>query len=341
MKLLDSLTVFSAKGEHYIELYHGDLTDMPPEHAVDIVVASAFPNDYSPTPRSLIGALDRKGISLAQLSRKKAADLRESFSCWMSQDVQSQDPGIQFKRILCFEPLIRGNPPQVVSDIFQSLMPFIYGVPPISAIAMPLVATGDQGFAIQRILEPLLEAAVNWLALGLPVKVIKIVERSEEKASELKGAFAVLKQKYRKIEPSAEKDANQFRFDYFISYAHQNSPDINFLYDQMKKLKPDLRVFLDRKNLNTGAAWQQELYDALDDCRKVIAVYSPEYLKSKVCKEEYNIALLRHRESESGVLAPFYLYSTKLPSCMQLIQFVDCREGNPDKIKYACKLLME
>jgi hypothetical protein len=206
---------------------------------------------------------------------------------------------------------------------------------------MPLVATGDQGVAMRRILEPLLEAAVNWLSLGLPVRVIKIVERSESKATELKESFSALKQKYIKIVPGEEKDTTQFRFDYFISYAHENAPEVMTIYEEMKVLKPNLRVFMDRKNLNTGAAWQQELYEALDDCRKIIAVYSPDYLMSKVCKEEYNIGLLRHRESEKGVLVPFYLYSTKLPSYMQLIQFVDCREGDLNKIKYACKLLLE
>ena len=81
-----------------------------------------------------------------------------------------------------------------------------------------------------------------------------------------------------------------------------------------------------------GAAWQQRLFEALDDCRKVIALLSPGYLSSKVCKEEYNIALFRHRESRDGVLLPVYLRTTELPTYMKLIQFEDAREGEPAQL---------
>ncbi len=338
MRLLDSLIVISNGSEHTIELYHGDLTNMPPTHAVDVLVVSAFPNDYSATPSSLIGALDRKGISIRQLAHKKQADLRDFYSCWLSYPIHSKDSGIQFKQVLCFEPLYRGHPTEVVSDIFQSLMPFVNGTPHIKCIAMPVVATGEQRVPMARILEPLLDAAVNWLALGLPVKTIKIVEFSESKATELKGAFAVLKNRYINYKPSKNR---KFSYDFFISYSHQNLAEIEFIYNYLKQLNPNLQIFLDRKELNVGASWQQELYEALDDCHKVLAVYSPLYLLSKVCKEEYHIALLRHRDSDQPVLIPMYLYTCNLPSYMQLIQFIDCREGNKNKIRNACETILK
>ena len=86
-------------------------------------------------------------------------------------------------------------------------------------------------------------------------------------------------------------------------------------------------MFFDRQNLYTGSASEQELYEALDHSEKVIAFYSPTYLSSKVCKEEYNIAMFRHRESEKGVLCPVLLHNTKLPTYMQLIQFIDARNS--------------
>src|SRR4051812_33471762 len=102
MKLLDSLAV-TYKGEtRYIELYLGDLTAMTPQEAVDVLIVSAFPNSYWPTASSLIGALAQKGVSVAALAKDKATDLRQTFSCWLSKEITG--PGIQFKRILCFEP---------------------------------------------------------------------------------------------------------------------------------------------------------------------------------------------------------------------------------------------
>jgi hypothetical protein len=118
MKLLDTLKVYSGSEERKIEIYQGDLTALTPDEAVDILVVSAFPNDYTPTPDSLIGALFEKGISVEQLANNKAQDLRETSSCWISQEIINPPPGIEFKRILCFEPLTRGKPPEVVGDIF-------------------------------------------------------------------------------------------------------------------------------------------------------------------------------------------------------------------------------
>ena len=80
MNLLDSLTVLSPNARQTIELYHGDLTDMPPEHAVDVVIVSAYPGVYTPSRTSVMGALHKKGISVDALSLKKAVDLTQAFS---------------------------------------------------------------------------------------------------------------------------------------------------------------------------------------------------------------------------------------------------------------------
>ena len=71
MKLLADWTIQHNNAERKIQLLQGDLTRLPPEHAVDVLVVSAFPNDYSATPGSLIGALDRAGVSASSLSKDK------------------------------------------------------------------------------------------------------------------------------------------------------------------------------------------------------------------------------------------------------------------------------
>jgi hypothetical protein len=337
MRLLDSLEIMSHRGKHRIELYHGDLTNMTEAHRVDVLVVSAFPNDYSTTPQSLIGALSRIGINIQTLARDKYEDLRDNFSCWLSREIAPSSPKILFRHILVFEPLVRGRPADVVGDIFQSLMPFVQSKPFVKSIAMPLVATGDQGIPSEVILRPLLEASVNWLSLGLPVEVIKIVEYSELKAAEIKGAFAILKQQY-VTSTTPQKLATSFDYDYFISYSHDDLDDVHFFCTELERQNARTRIFMDRKNLKAGSAWQQELYETMDKCARVITMYSPTYLTSKVCKEEYNIALMRHRE-EGDILIPVYLYTAPLPTYMKLIQFLDCREADKDKLLKACQTI--
>lgn len=86
MKVLDSITISRGSEWAVIELCCGDLTVMAPGDAVDILVVSAFPDDYTPTLPSLIGALHEKGISVAELAASKAIDLRPYCCCWLSRE---------------------------------------------------------------------------------------------------------------------------------------------------------------------------------------------------------------------------------------------------------------
>ena len=186
-------------------------------------------------------------------------------------------------------------------------------------------------------LEPLLEAATRWLALGLPIDRLKIVEHSEARAAELARGFADFKSRL----PSVSREPRRrFAYDIFISYSHQNTTEVDFMVDELKQLKPDVRIFLDRQDINVGHSWQQSIFEAMDDCQAVVAVYSPPYLQSKVCKEEFNIALFRHRESETSVLLPVYLFSAELPTYMKLVQHFDCRESDRARLTNACREIM-
>ena len=85
MKLLDSLSIIHGEEERKISLYQGDLASLSENEAVDILVVSALPGDYTPTFGSLIGAIHNKGVSVAQLAENKLMDLRTISSCWLSQ----------------------------------------------------------------------------------------------------------------------------------------------------------------------------------------------------------------------------------------------------------------
>lgn len=336
MRLLDTIFIHGKEGKR-IELHQGDLTTLRPDEAVDLLVVSAFPNDYLPTKTSLIGALYEKGLSIASLAQSKKKDLRHDFSCWLSEEINMPNSELRFKRILCFEPLARGEPPELVGDIFRALTPILGEEPVISSVAMPIVAAGNQGYSISTMLDPLLEAAIQWMEKGLPLDCIKIVAYSEEQAKEAIKIFSQQKTLYHQSEPISQA---QIEYDVFISYARENSKEMELFEKELFSSNPNIRIFIDRKDIDIGSPWQPQIFESLDKCRKVVVFFSPDYLKSKVCKEEFNIAWVRCRETDQEILFPIYLYSASLPTYMKYRNYFDCREGDEVKIRTASSRLL-
>jgi TIR domain len=301
-------------------------------------VVSAFPDDYIPTSGSLIGALDRKGLSVQLLAEAKEIDLRASFSCWLSKKFIPQDTGLRFRRILCFEPLVRGRPPELVGDIFRALTPILAERPDIKTIALPVVAAGDQGYQVAEMLGPLLDAALHWLENGLPLDCIKIVTRSDAQAQEAGRVFSGQKAEYVLSVPTSRTQG--FDYDVFISYSRANVHESETMERALRQSGPDIKIFVDRREIDIGSAWQPEIFECLDRCHKVVAMLSPDYLGSKVCKEEFNIAWIRGREMDDEVIFPVYLYTGALPTYMKYRNCFDCREGNKTKIAEASRRLI-
>lgn len=338
MKFLDSIEI-QGHGDKRVELYEGDLTEVGQADEFDLLVISAFPNDYIPTSSSLIGTLYRKGLSVGELATDKDIDLRASFSCWLSKELNPEHHGLVFRRILCFEPQTRGRPPEVVGDIFRALTPILAESPDIQKIAMPVVAAGDQGYSIAEMLEPLLDAAIHWLEIGLPLTRIKIVTRnSSGSINDALRVFDTKKINYRAIDLNSQVIPVQY--DVFISYSHKNSSESSQIERSLRDVSPSLNIFVDRQSLNIGSAWQPEIFETLDRCKKVVALLSPDYLGSKVCIEEFNIAWIRARETEQNIIFPVYLYTAPLPTYMKYRNFFDCREGDTSRFDEAARLLV-
>jgi hypothetical protein len=104
-------------------------------------------------------------------------------------------------------------------------------------------------------------------------------------------------------------------------YARDDADEAAFIADELEQTQPGVRLFVDRKRLNPGSSWQHEIFDALDASNRVLALYSPAYVRSKVCKEEFNIAWTRGRELDRQVLFPVCLFTAPLPTYMKLIEY--------------------
>ena len=336
MELLDTITVTHQGNQRSVTLSAGDLAHLPADEAVDLLVVSAFPDDYAATETSLIGSLERAGVSVASLATDKEVDLRRFSSCWLLREIET--PAVNFWHVLCFEPQRRGHAHEVVGDIFRSIMPFTAGTSGVSSIAIPIVASGDQGESPTVMLEALADAAVNWLSIGMPLDCIKIVCHDSADSQVLQESFSRIKSRYAEVESASW--TNPFRYDLFVSYCQKDKAAVDDLLEELRTARPSLRIFMDRLELRPGAAWQQHIFEALDESRKIVCALSPAYLESPICKEEFNIALLRHRESAEGVLLPVYAFTAQLPSYMKLIHYEDVREGDRRKMSASARNLL-
>lgn len=364
MKLLDRLTVRQGPHTKEISLYQGDLTALPPEEAVDVLVVSAFPDTYTEAPGTLIAALRVKGVSVGALAQDKLIDLRETHSCWLSRDVvagppatargilgtlgnligrgPSAAPALGFRRILCFEPQVRGLPTDVVGDIFRCLAAVVLEEGRPLKVAMPLVACGVAGCPVADMLNALLEAAAHWMALEFPLTDLKIVIKDPGQAAEAHTAFARFKQRPASAAPAgaAPAAADAGGFDVFVSYSRKNADAARVVIEELGRLRPGLRLFYDQLSIQPGAAWQQDLYEAVERCGTFVPLFSPDYLNSKVCLEEFHLAKFCNRESGAASLVPLYVYTARLPAYMRLINYLDCREGDEGRLRAACARLL-
>jgi hypothetical protein len=223
----------------------------------------------------------------------------------------------------------------VVGDIFRCLSAIVHGSTPMSSVAMPLVASGDARWPREAIFGPLVEAAVHWLELGLRIDVIKIVERAREKAEVLAAGLA----RFKRERPPQLSRTEGFRYDVFLSYSRPDQDAADFLASELRTHESHPRIFQDTLSIDPGASWQQKIWEALEACRRVVVLYSPTYLTSKPCQEEYAIARLREQK-EGGVLVPLYLKTATLPAYIRILNYVDCREADLERLRATTSMIL-
>jgi hypothetical protein len=79
-----------------------------------------------------------------------------------------------------------------------------------------------------------------------------------------------------------------------------------------------------------------QIAESLDNARRVAALYTPHYWSSPSCKDEFAAALTRQNDTGEAVLFPMYVFSAKIPYLFRNIEYVDCREGDENKLTEAC-----
>ncbi|XP_028416557.1 uncharacterized protein LOC114540636 [Dendronephthya gigantea] len=327
-------------GDCSIQLCIGDIIEIPKEDKVNVLVISAFPDDYVPTPPSLIGQLyNRLNIDVRVLAKDKEEDLRSLHSCWWSKPLPDH---LSFEKILCFEGgfKVGKTSPQVVGDIFRCLVPAMGNEE--TRVVMPLLAAGAQKFSKKQMLEELVTAAIHWIETGLSLRCLKIVllEREHEN-TELILRFKKMKESYQKGRMEKQKE-HLSEYDIYLSYCEEDKGRTEFIIQCLQKNSKSIKVFSKLQELDMYESWQQQLYDTITSCKRVVALITPAYLKSTSCSEQFNIALCLNRKLHHKFLIPLLLsHVSYMPMYMGITQYIDCREHDAEKIGEACVTVVE
>jgi hypothetical protein len=334
-QLLATHQVFDGSKHRAISVYAGDLSNIPLEHAVDLLVLSAFPDDYIPTRSSLIGALHRQGLSVSDLAKNKEFDLRQACQFWLSKPVVAHSRNLNIGRIACFEPTKPTDAATTVGAVFRGLFPFLDDNTG-SVVAMSVLAAGDQGESWEAMFDRIVETAEHWMSRGLAINELKIVIRDSDQAQLAAKRLSVYNQQHAHSGQN-KQSVSEYKHDVFLSFSSSDG-DGATLAKQVLTRRSDVRSVFDfRHEIPKGASWQAELDVAIAQCRTVVALITPAYEKSPECQEEIMQARLRHKHERQGVLFPVYWRSLQTPVALWLrtINYADCREQDASGLESA------
>ncbi|XP_030852601.1 uncharacterized protein LOC100890762 [Strongylocentrotus purpuratus] len=343
----NSIKVLTQNGECRVDLCLGDITRLPMEDKMDVIVISAFRGDYSPSPQSVIGALQRTfNLSVEDVAKDKEEDLRKLYSCWWSKPLPSRLP---YRRLLCFETrrVMDGRPQELVANVFRCLVPILNNED--GTVITPLL-NAQQGADEVAMLKGMVEAAVNWMKAGLPLRRMKLVLYVQLKDGEVQGhslkrfedvtkTFDDLKERY-EMQLLLPK-AVPLEFDVYLSFSKEDEEVAKVIKEKLSSAKEGVVIYdSSQQAMNTDNVFQQDMYSVMMKSARIVTVLSPNYLKNNACIEQYNIALCCNRRALRDMLAPFYVDSVEMmPTYMGLVQYVDCRPHDPSKIQDACSSL--
>lgn len=182
MSLINIISVPTTNGIKTIEIHNSDITHL--DWDVDVLLISAYHNQYKAVPNTLIHSLRiNLFINVQELSQSPLIDLRKPLDCWVSNELQNQ----RFKYILCVEGIkldiqTRGNSAEAFSNLFAALSILEYKNIRASSIVLPILGTGNQGSPIEIVLPVLIENTINFLKTNTGLNTVYFVEIDKNKA---------------------------------------------------------------------------------------------------------------------------------------------------------------
>lgn len=181
MTLISEIDIHTKAGYRSFQLHKGDITNLG--YHVDAIVVSAFKNNYEPIPRTVIGTLSQKGLSVKELANKPFKDFRSIFGAWMAEN-PNQD--LNFNFLFCLE--ILGNDfslKQALKNLFTVISIAEINEIKTQSIALPVLGTGNQMFHPKEIIEDLIKESFDFLHHARYLEKVILVAFDDKMADDL------------------------------------------------------------------------------------------------------------------------------------------------------------
>jgi hypothetical protein len=184
-----------------------------------------------------------------------------------------------------------------------------------------MIGTGDQGWSAGQMLRTVLQAAVNWMERGLPLRLLKIVIYQEDVARDMTQVFMSCKNAHRNVgaQPQIAVDPSASPpYDLFLSYSPKEAEFADYFVNRLRESSNSAwMIFHDKTSLREGSTWLMRVADALDTSRRVVAFYSPAYWTSKNCQMEFLAAFSRQVDTGQEILFPYTFQMPRYHTCFE------------------------
>jgi len=279
--MAESWKIQSQWGEKEIEVVNGLLQDL--NESADLLVCSAFKDNYVPTFSSMIGALYWDyGISVAELAQSPLINLRD-LGVWISHAV----PDFPFHHIACVE--IKAH---MGTDVGMDAMRGLYetlffalkhcklrGID-VASVAMPVLGTGNQFIPLKTSLIPMISECVSALKTIPELKRILIFNPDARACACISEMLADGGLSY------GERSA-------FISYSHRDAAVANMLANGLEA--NGIKPWIDHRMIR-NPDYAEEIVKGISEAEAFLILVSSASMQSPdVLREVRNAGMFADR----------------------------------------------
>lgn len=285
----------SAGRERYLEIWTGDIAAQSQPTPVDLLVLSAFPNDYAEVEGTVIHRLSQVGINVEELAKDKAADHRPRWQSWVSKPLVNNSA---VKQLICFEPALDERPAHRVGNVFRTVREQLIAAgvsaeSPMNTLRIPLLTAGSRNSPREEMVEAILSQGWLHLGAGLPVKRLQLFLGLRDRGIDnllVEAGIQLEKVRQRWVQDFINSPTPDF--DLFISYRHADDHILHNLSEELQRRRPEMRLFIDKERLQPGGYWKQDLIRGLSRSRQALCFITADYPNSVECMDEFHASVL-------------------------------------------------